>query len=62
MGGVTPWDVEVTGFDTERNFIKHCGLDRKARHSTPFFVRVKPKKTSTPVLEQALGTIHRSCG
>jgi hypothetical protein len=37
--------VEVAETDAERNFIKHCGADRKARHSTLFFLQVKPKKT-----------------
>lgn len=34
---------EVEGV-TERNFIKHCGADRKARHFTLFFLQVKLKK------------------
>jgi hypothetical protein len=62
LGGVTLGGVGVAETDTERNFIKHCGADRKARHSTLFFAQVKSKKACTPVLEQALGTIHRSCG
>ncbi|CAI8874018.1 hypothetical protein EMIT048CA2_280083 [Pseudomonas chlororaphis] len=45
LGSVTLEEAEVTEGDTERNFIKHCRADRKARHSTPFFARVKSKRT-----------------
>ncbi|MGO1273638.1 MAG: hypothetical protein ACTMK5_17955, partial [Pseudomonas helleri] len=40
-----------------RNFIKHCRAEQKARHSTPFFAWVKPKKVYTRDLEQARVTI-----
>jgi len=35
-------DVES---EVERNFIKHCGVDRKARNFTLFFLQVKLKIT-----------------
>jgi hypothetical protein len=44
LGGVTPAGVEVTGFDTERNFIKHCGTDQEGAPLYSFFRTGKVEK------------------
>jgi hypothetical protein len=41
--GVTEGGVEEEETEAERNFIKHCGADQKARNFTLFFLQVKLK-------------------
>jgi hypothetical protein len=45
LGGTTAEGLAGLERNCERNFIKHCGAFRKARHSTLFFLQVKSKKT-----------------
>ncbi|CAI8940548.1 hypothetical protein EMIT0P74_50311 [Pseudomonas sp. IT-P74] len=41
--GATEGGVEEEETEAERNFIKHCGADQKARNFTLFFLQVKLK-------------------